>query len=356
MPFIDAQLHQNQALTDYALAFRQDLLGYLWSRLLPPKPVAKRSDYIRVIDKGQLLRKYDLRVGASGRLTEVQFKIGANQQFNAADYAVEATMRASEVSNADAILEYEQELIYHAMVAMHTNIEVITIKETLRNPSVITNNLDFASAPALQWDEFNSSSSSPIQNIKQRVLRVKSRTGHAPTICLMHDMVWDVVQRHPDTLARGGVHPTGNAIVTKEQFEKICDLPPGSLITTSMTYNIATEGSADPDFRSFIGPDVLIAYVAPAATRSYSLGQSFQFLGEKDADIASKTGIDGLDGGGVPFLVLQFPDHNRDPRGANVLRIVGGLDQKILNADAAELMLNVVDKTDTDSYQNFLNN
>lgn len=354
MPFIDSQLHYNQALTDYAIGFRQDIAGYLWSRLLPPKTVTKRSDVIRQIDKGQLLRKYDLRVGSSGRITEVQFKIGANFNFNAIDYAVEATMKKSEVSNADAILEYEQELIYHAMVAMHTNIEVITVKETLRNPAILTNNIDLASALASRWDQYHSASSSPIKDIKQRVLLIKSRTGHAPTICLMHDMVWDVVQRHPDTLARGAVNPIGNAIVTKEQFEKICDLPPGSLITTSQTYNIAAEGAPD-DFRSFIGPDCLLAYCAPAATRSFSLGQSFQFIGEADEEMAQKAGL-GEGGGGLPFLVLQYPDHNRDPRGANVLRVVGGLDQKVLVPAAGELILNCVDKANSAAYGNFLNN
>lgn len=354
MPFIDSQLHYNQALTDFAIGFRQDAAGYLWSKLLPPKTVTNRSNVIRQIDKGQLLRKYDLRVGPSGRITEVQFKVGANLSYNAIDYAVEATMRKSEVSNADAILEYEQELIYHAMIAMHTNIEVITIKETLRSPTVITNNIDLDSLPASRWDQYNSVSSSPIQDIQRRRLLIKSRTGHDPNICLMHDMVWNVVQRHPDTLARGGVHPTGNAIVTKEQFEKICDLPPGSLITTSMTYNVAQEGSP-ADFRSFIGPDCLLAYTAPAATRSYSLGQSFQFIGEADEDMAKSAGL-GEGGGGLPFLVLQYPDHNRDPRGANVLRVVGGLDQKVLVTDAAELLINVVDKTDTAAYGQFLNN
>lgn len=354
MPFIDSGLHVNEAMTDFAIGFRQEVEGYLWSKLLPPKVVPKRSDYIRQIDKGQLLRKYDLRVGKGGRVTDVQFKIGSNLSFNAVDYAAEATMRASEASNADSVLQYEQELIYHALIAMHTNLEVLTIKETLRNPSIMVNNIDLSANPADQWDQFNSASWDPVEDIKRRVLRVKSRTGRPPNICLMHDMIWDVVQRHPSVLARGGVHPTGNAIVTKEQFEKICDLPPGSLITTSLTYNVALEDQA-ADFRSFVGPDVLIAYVEAGGLRNYGLGQSFMWPGETMGDLVEKSGIgDGTSG--VPFVVVQFPDHNRDPRGANVLRVVGGLDQKVLVPDAGELIINAVDATNSAAYQNFLLN
>lgn len=350
MAFLDSNLHVNQALTDFAVGFRQDAEGYLWHKLLPPKIVKHRSDYIRQIDKGQLLRKYDLKVGIGGRITDIQFKVGQNLTYNAVDYAVEAIMRATEAANADEVLQYEQELIYHALIAQNTNLEVVTIKDTLRNTAIMTNYTDLsATGGADQWDQFNSVSSDPVEDIKRRVLRVKSRTGHAPNICLMHDMVWDVVQRHPSVLARGAVHPAGNAIVSKEQFEKICDLPPGSLITTSLTYNLALEDQT-ADFRSFIGPDCLIAYVEAGGLRNYGLGQTFMWPGETMGDLTERAGIE------APFVVLQFPDNNRDPRGANVLRVVGGIDQRVLVTDAEELLTNCVDKTNYDAYGHFLDN
>ena len=87
--------------------------------------------------------------------------------------------------------------------------------------------------------------------------------------------------------------------------------------------------------------------------RNYGLGQSFLWPGDVSTNVDT---VNAAGMGGVPFVVLQFPDNNRDPRGANVLRIVGGLDQKILVPDAGELLINVVDKTNTVAYGNFLNN
>lgn len=347
MAFLDSNLHVNQALTDFALAFRQDEAGYLWSKVLPPKVVKHRSDYIRQIDKGQLLRLYDLRVGKGGRVQDVQFKIGSNLTYNAIDYAVEAIMRATEAANADEIIQYEQELIYNALIAMHTNLEVITIKNTLRDTTIMTNNVTLGAAD--QWDNYQSPTSDPVEDIKRRVLRIKSRTGKAPNMVIMHDMVWDVVQRHPNVLARSPVHPAGGGIMTRQVFEQICDLPPGSLITTSQTYNLALEDQT-ADFRSFIGPDVILAYNEAPSTRWYGLGLSFAWPGETMGDMASKAGIQ------APFVVLQFPDNYKDPRGANILRVVGGMDQKVLNVDAGELIVSAVDGTNTTAYGQFLNN
>ena len=53
----------------------------------------------------------------------------------------------------------------------------------------------------------------------------------------------------------------------------------------------------------------------------------------------------------APFVVLEFPDVGlKDPRGATVHRIVGGLDQKILVPEAGFLIQNCVDATRTDWY------
>lgn len=347
MAFLDSGLHVNEALTDLCLAFRQDQEGYCWNKILPQKVVRHRSDYIRQIDKGQLLRLYDLRVGAGGRVKDVQFKIGENLKYNAVDYAVEAVMRATESSNADAIIEYEQELIYNAMIAFNQNLEYLTIKNTVRSTTFMTNNTTLTGGD--RWDQYNSPSSDPIMDIKQAALRIKSRTGYMPNVLMMHDMVWDVIQRHPRSLERAPVHPSGSGIFTKEAFERVCDLPPGSLITTSMTYNTALEDQT-ASYTSFIGPDVIMAYVAPSSTRNYGLGQSFMWAGQNAGDMQKLAGA-GIQG---PFVVYQFPDNNRDPRGANVLRIVGGIDQKILNTDAEELFVSVVDGSNTAAYGPFL--
>lgn len=350
MAFLNSELHINVPLTDYAVAFRPEVKGYLWAKLLPPKIVNKRSNFIRQISKAQLLRKYDLRVGTRGEVAEVQFKIDQNLSYLAADYSVQSVLASTEDMEADEILQYEQEQMYACLVAMHTNLEVLTIKETLRNPAILTNNLALLAKQF--WDNYNSQESDPIADLKVACLKVMVRTGgHMPNIIVMHAFVWDKVQRHPRVLARGAVHPSGNAIVTVAEFEKILGVAPGTIHITAQQYNVALEDQT-PDFRSMIGGDTIVAYVDTPDVRSYGLGNSFMF--QRASAGGSYEIVKEIE---APFVVYEFPDVGlKDPRGATIHRLVGGLDQKVLVPDAGFLIQNCVDVTRTDLYDSMLNN
>lgn len=347
MSFLSSQLHVSVPLTDLAVAYRQNLKNYLWSKLLPPKVVSKRSDLIRQISKAQLLRSYELRSGKGGAVTEVQFKIDQNLGFNCIDYAVEAVLSDTESAEADEILEYEAEQIYHCVVAMETNIETLTIRDTLRDPTKLTQNVTLT--PPAYWDNYNSPSSDPVEDLKVAVLKVTLATGNKPNIIAMHLFTWDRIQRHPKVLARGGVHPTGNAIVTIPDMERILDVAPGTIEVTGNYYNAALEDQT-PEYRAMIGPDTIVAYCAPPSDRSFSLGYSFQFN-------ASKVGGSGeiVKDLESPLAVYEFPDMGlRDVRGATIHRVVGGLDQKVLQPEAAYLIKNCVDFTNANRYGSYL--
>ncbi len=347
MAFLDSQLHINVPLTDYAVAYRPEEDGYLWNTLLPRKYVKHRSDIIREIDKGNLLRRYDLRVGKGGQVSEVQFKVGANKTYNAVDYAVKALLRETERANSDDILMYDQEMMYHAIIAMHTNLEVLTIKETLRDPAILTNNVTLAAAD--RWDNYTSPNSDPLADLTTGVMFIRNRTGRYPNHIVMHENTWRKFQMHPRVLARGPVHPAGGGIVTIEMVEKILGVSPGTIKITAQNYNVALEDQT-PDFRSMIGPDCIIAYTEDPNVRTYGLGASFMFQGD------GGEGMQAIPELGTPFVVYQYPAYEKDPRGAQGLNLVGAIDQKVLVPDAGYLIQNCVDKTNTAEYGNFLNN
>lgn len=348
MAFLSSQLHVSVPLTDLAVAYRQDLKNYIWSELMPPKVVSKRSDLIRQINKGNLLRTYEMRSGKGGNVQEIQFKIDQNQSYNAVDYAVQAVLSNTEAAEADAILEYEAEQIYHCVVAMETNMETITIRDTLRNTSIMTQNVTLL--PATYWDNYLSLDSNPVEDLKVACLQVFLATGYMPNKITMHALVWDRVQRHPSVLARGGVHPTGNAIVTIEQFEKILGVAPGTMRITANYYNAAREDQT-PSYRAMIGPDTIVAYCAPPSDRSFSLGYSFQFNASSVGGGAGEI-VKDLES---PFAVYEFPDVGlRDVRGATIHRLVGGVDQKVLVPEAGYLIKNCVDGANQSKYGTYL--
>lgn len=343
MSFLNSELHLNVPLTDLAVRFSPIEAGYLWSKLLPPKVVNKRSNFIRQISKGQLLRIGDYRVGTGGQVQEVSFKVDTSLQFNCIDYAVEAVLRQTEDMEADEILQYAQEQIYTCMISMNGFVEYVTIKQTLRDPAQLTQN--FSLTPSEYWDNYNSQASDPIDDLKAACLRVQVATTKMPNCITMHAMVWDRVQRHPRVLTRGGVHPTGNAIVSIAQFEDILGVEHGTLCVTTQQYNSAMENQT-PVYNSFIGPDTIVAYCEPSSIRNFGLGQSFMF--QRASAGGANEIIKDLE---APFVVYEFPDvGQKDPRGATVHRIVGGLDQKILVPEAGFLIQSCVDASRTDWY------
>ncbi len=348
MAFTQSTLHVSVPLTDLALAFRPNLNGYLWSTLLPPKVVTKRTDLIRQIDKGNLLRQYDLRTGKGGRVQEVQFKVGSNLSFNAIDYSIQAILRNTERMEADEILQYDQENIYHCLVGMNTNIEIVTIKQTLRDPAIITNNVALLTAE--QWDNYTSPLSDPIGDIQTGCLQIFAKTGHMPNCIVMHAFVWNRIQQNPQVLARGPVNPTGQAIITIPMFEEILGVQPGTVKVTAQQYNNALEDQT-PNYVSMIGPDCIITYSEAPSIRSYGVGYSYMFQDSSaGGDLQTIKEIE------APFVVYEFPDNGLfDPRGATVHRLVGGLDQKVQVTDAAYLIQNCVDYTNP-RYAGFLNN
>lgn len=343
MSFLNSELHLNVPLTDLAVRFSPIEAGYLWSKLLPPKVVNKRSNFIRQISKGQLLRIGDYRVGTGGQVQEIQFKVDPSQQYACIDYAVEAVLRQTEDMESDEILQYSQEQIFTCMISMNGFVEYVTIKQTLRNPAILTQN--FSLTPSEYWDNYNSQASDPIEDLKVACLKVLVATTKMPNIIVMHAMVWDRVQRHPRVLARGGVHPTGNAIVSIAQFEDILGVEHGTLCITTQQYNTALEDQT-PVYSSFIGPDTIVAYCEPSSVRNFGLGQSFMF--QRASAGGANEIIKDLE---APFVVYEFPDvGQKDPRGATVHRIVGGLDQKVLVPEAGFLIQNCVDSSRTDWY------
>jgi hypothetical protein len=347
MAFTTSTLHVSVPLTDLAVAFRPDENGYLWNKLLPQKIVRKRTDLIRQISKGQLLREYDLRAGKGGRVQEVQFKVDPNQSFNAVDYAVQAIMRNTEAMEADEILEYTQEQMYACLIAMHTNMEIVTLRDTLRNTAFMTQNVTLT-APDY-WDDYTSIVSDPIDDLKVGILSVFTKTGHMPNMIVFHAYVWDRIQRHPKVLARGAVNPSGNAIVTIPMMEAILGVAPGTIHVTAQQWNEALEDQT-PVFRAQIGPDTIIAYTTAPSIRSYGLGYSFMF---QDASAGGDPQI--IKEIEAPFVVYEFPDNGLfDPRGATIHRLVGGLDQKVLVSDAGYLIKNCVDYTNTARYGTLL--
>lgn len=344
MAFLESTLHVSVPLTDYAQKFIPNQEGYVWSKMLPIKNVRKRTDLIRAFNKGQTLRRWDLRGGSGGSdVQEVQFKMDPNKSFNCQDYAVQAIIRTTERMEADEILMYEKEMFDQAIQAMTTNLEGLVVMDVLRNTSVLTTNTSLTRD--YQLDNWFSPLSDPLNTLNAGIWSIRNATTFKPNRVLMHYMTLNQICRHPKVVGLRNVSSTG--FITKDELEDMLELDRGTIITTDAQYNAAAMGATD-SFKAFIGSDIVMAYAPPPSIRTYGLGSMFMFQ-----DTVVGTEGEAIPEIQAPFVVYTLPDlaGQWDVRGGSYAqRLVGGLDPKVLNPTAGYLIQNAVNGADTARY------
>lgn len=352
----DSVLHLNVPLTDLAVAFRADHKKFLWQKLMPPKVVPNTSNIIRQIDRANLMSLPDIRAGANGFMSEVQFKMGADINYRCIDYSVEVVKDRRERANADSILQYDEEMLYTGLTKVHGVLERVVFT-TMRDTTNYDANHTVTLAGGDRWDQLNSPNSDPIADLKNAILQVQVQTGGASSgkiYVILHGMVWNQIQLHPNILARAPVHPSGGGIMTVPIFEEILfgkkgdpNSVDGEVIVTMNFYNAGNEGATE-DMRAFVGPDVVVTYAEPPSPRNFGYGCAFMFSGvDEGIDFLTKSG-------GPPLVVYSYPDPKRGTYGSDVDRIVGSVDFKVLNNKAGYLIKSVVDGTNTTAYGSFL--
>jgi len=352
MSQLSSVLHVNVPLTDLAVAYRQDMSTFLWDQLLPIKMTDKRSNLIRGVNKANLLRRHELRAGNRGSaISRVRFKMDPNQSYNCTDIAVECLNDDREEAEADDIVQYVPENLYHLVEAFQIGMEYYVVKDVLRNTSVITGYEDLSLTPSRQYDNQGSPDNNPIPHWRQICTKIKLQTGGGMVNkIVMSQFTWQKVQEALNTLALGRLESYNSAYPLERNIENLIGCAPGAITISNAIYNKATEDDGTPAYRTFIGPDILFSYSTPPTTRAYGLGYVFAFAGGSSGPIAQLP-----EGVRSPFAVLSAPDLMQETlTGGTKMRIVGGVDANILNAEAAYLVKNAINGNDTASYGDFL--
>jgi len=351
MAHLSSDLHIDQPLSDLAVAYMSDPSAYLWQTLLPIKATDKRSNFIRGVNRANLLRRHELRVGNRGAsVPRVRFKMDASQSYNCSDLAVECLNDDREEAEADSIVQYVPENLRHLVEALNIGLEYYVIKDTLRNTSVITNYTDL-SGTTRQYDLLGSPDSNPIPHWRQIVTNMRHQTGgSAPNSITLSTYTWQKIQENLNTLALGRLEGYNSAYSMAQNVENMIGVAPGTIKESTAVYNSATEDDGTETLRTFIGPDVIFAYSQPPSIRNFGLGFMFAFAGASTGPVTQLP-----DGINTPFAVLSVRDWLTETlAGGTKMRIIGGVDAKVLNPNAAYLIKNAINGADTDKYNDWL--
>ena len=342
MSFLDSRLHISVPDTEMAIRFTPDPKSYVGKRILPMRPVRRKNDLIRQINKANIIQKRDLRVGAKGRVAEVQFRLDQEQSFFTIDYAVSAIIDFGEAAQADDALQYEQEQLFVATEAMEVNVESIITEQTLRDTTVMTQN--YTVGVAEYFNDYNATGDGPFRIIRNAIESTRIASGGKdPTSITMHRWTWSYLSEHPDLLGKAPVHtsPGGLQKISPDQFLQIFDLEPGKceLNIVAGYYTSSNEGDPNPTYASYIGRDIVIAHTEQPALRTYGLGYTMAWAGPGQGGEPLK----GADGNVLSQVVYRIPLPDWGSHGGERIKVVGSFQAKILVPESGFLIKNALD-------------
>ena len=329
-----ANLHVAQALTDLAVAYKPSADGFLRDKFFARKAVQHLSDKLRQISTANALLLHDLKVGADGRVPEVQYRIDSDLSYVCKPYANEVVVDDLDSGNADAALAHEQRLFDQGMLSLTIALEYEAIKNTLRDTAILTANETMAAAD--RWDNYTSTSSDPINDLLQACTLVRHQTGKNVNRIAMEEWSFNKMQSHPNVLDRVRLTGGPGAVLTTGILAGILRVDESSILITSQSYNSAVM-SATISRKSFLGSDVVVAYCEDGGLYDFGLGHEFAFSGY----------------GAEPAVVVKYRDDKRGVLGSNVIRVGSIVDFKVTNASAAYLFKGVLDTTNAE-YGSFL--
>ena len=343
MPFSSGTLHVPQALVDLCVAYTPDEDDYIRNLFFPRKPVQHDTDKIRVIDKAEQLRLYDLDMAPNAVAPSIEYRVGANLTYQCQPYSGRAPVNSYEIANADAALQHELRQTRKVLTAMGIRMEYAAL-QTLRDTSVMTSNETLSVGAGNRWDNFGSSSSTPIEDLQASVSQVRIKTGRSRKKgrikVAMHEFVWMSLMQHPNVIQRAIFTGGPGAQLTEAILAGWLGIQAADIVVTAAQYTSSAQGAATTTYSSFIGPDVIVAFVDDGGLDDYCLGHEFVF---------------NAMGGDEPFFIRKYRVEQEGIAGLDYVQVATSAQYKATNAaEAGFLIKSVLDTTNTARYAGLL--
>ena|SRR5579859_1031260 len=341
-------VHVKRRLTDISVRYPADQL-YVGADFFPQKPVSHLTDFIAKWSKANVLRLDELAMSAPDDELppEVELILNADDSYQCRVYAVRHPDKVLTRRNADPSVDYDVERALMVRQRLDLRLEYLRVKQVLRNTAIMTNNQTLTAAQ--RFDNATSSQNTPVSLPRNIIAQMRHLNGgRPPNVVRMSTFVKNAIVQSEEfkDFTKFNVAGPGNPIGDEEMIAKVWGLEPGSVKCSDATYAIAAptippstaaQSAGSPVFRSFLGSDVLFAYVAAPGIRNYGLGAEFRFSGYSTD----------------PYAIITVPQYQRGPIPGEDIRGISILDPKVYNADSGYLLKGVVDTTNA-SYLGFL--
>jgi len=265
MPHVTPQdVHVNQALTNFSVAYRQELGLYVATKFAPIVPSNKQSNLYFQFNKGDLLRNVaKIRaVGAESEGTDV--RLSQEGPFFCQTRAIHQDLDMDTIANADNPLNPKRAATRNVVQWLMTRLEIDWALAFFK-AAVWSNDLTGVAAGAVPGTSFlrwSLDDSDPNIDIAVARRLVQQTTGRFPNKAVIAEDVWEVIKNHPQMIDRIKYTQRGN--ITRKTTDIVADLwELDEVIVASAVVNSAAEGAAD-SVDHIMSNGVLLGYVEPA--------------------------------------------------------------------------------------------
>lgn len=273
-------VHVNTPLTNISIAYIQNAANFVASRVFPNIPVAKQSDRYYTYDRGEFNRDEMQERAPATESAGGGYNVDNTPTYYCPRYSFHRDIPDEMRANADAVLNPDREATLYVTQKAMIKKEKLFVAGYLKSGIWTNDWAGVASAPSgsqvVQW---NSSSSTPIENVRMARRTVLQSTGFEPNKLVLGRAVYDALLDHPEIIDRikYGQTPGSAAQVNIQTLAALFEVE--QILVMNAIENTAKEGQT-PVHQFIGGKTALLAYAAPEpGLMTPSAGYTFSWTG-----------------------------------------------------------------------------
>ena len=267
MPHTTPQdVHVNQAITVFSVAYRQELTDYIATKFAPIIPSNKQSNIYFKYDKGDLLRNVAKVREPFAESEGTSVKLSTDGPFFCNVRAIHKDISFDTLANYDNPLNPKRSAARDVVQWLMTGLEIdwasaffkINVWAVDWTGTASTSNYASGGTSFIKWDAANSD---PLTDISYARRLIHSKTGKWPNKIAFSDDVWNILKNHTKMIDRIKYTQRGN--ITRRTTDIVADLMElDEVLIASAVYNSAAENATDV-VTNIMSNGVLLGFVEP---------------------------------------------------------------------------------------------
>lgn len=257
-------VHVNRALTNFSVAYRQDLKNYVTTRWAPIIPVAKQSDLYFKFSKGDLLRNVAEVRSPGSESAGSDVKISTDGPYFCPVVAIHQDLDMDLVANADDPLNPKRAATRNVVQWLMTKLEKDFADKQFKagvwgiDATGTAGATDYDTPVFKFWSDADSD---PLADVAAFIDLLQAETGFEANKMVITRDVFRVLKNHPKLVDR--IKYTQRGVIKKSTVDILADLfDIDEVIVAKAVYNTGKENGTDTMVR-LMSNGCLIGYVNP---------------------------------------------------------------------------------------------